>query len=134
MTQSKKSHNSTTQGMVGRTSLTSYLETVKGKKRTPNENAIRVTTAFTPRTTGAGDLKRITQEILKYAQEFDEQILRLPWDNNSEVGPIGLDDLANPHAMHDVIKLYFNNPLCKLATRSSSVRHWTTLFDKFGKI
>lgn len=99
------------QGNAGKSTLTSYLETVKGKQRTPNKNEIRVTTAFTPRTAGTGDYYiRVAQEILRYAQEFDAEILLLPWDSNTKLGPISVDDLANPNAMYDVIKYYFDKP------------------------
>jgi hypothetical protein len=74
------------QGNKGKASLTSHLETVKGKQRNPNKNTIRVTTAFTPRTAGTGDYRRVAQEILTCAKEFDEEILLLPWDNNSTLG------------------------------------------------
>jgi hypothetical protein len=91
----------TKQASTGKSTLTSYMEKVKGRQRTPNKNEIRVTTAFTPRTTGTGDYRRVAQEILKYAKEFDEEILLLPWDCNTKLGPIGLDDLANPNAMYE---------------------------------
>lgn len=100
----------TKQASTEKSTLTSYMEKVKGRQRTPNKNEIRVTTAFTPRTTGTGDYRRVAQEILKYAKEFDEEIILLPWDGNTKLGPIGLDDLANPNAMHDVIKAYFDKP------------------------
>lgn len=95
---------------TGRSSLTSYLETAKGKQRNHNKNDIRITTSFTPRTAGTGDFRRVAQEILRYASQFDTRVLLLPWDINSDLGPIHVDDLQNPHAFNDVIKFYVNKP------------------------
>lgn len=91
-------------------SLISYLETVKNKTRNPNLNSIRVTTSFTPRTSGAGDYKRVAKELLTYASEIDPSVLLLPWEDSFGGGPISLNDLGNPHTMLDVIKHYFDKP------------------------
>jgi hypothetical protein len=87
------------------------LDTAKGKQRRSNNNQIRVTASFTPRTSGTGDYKRIIKELLDYASEFDSNVLMLPWDDKSGLGPISPDDLANPKTMHDVIKHYFDKPM-----------------------
>jgi hypothetical protein len=90
--------------------LASYLQTAQGKQRSPNENSLRMTTSFTPRTTGTSDFKRVAKELLMYAMEFDPDVLLLPWDDNHGVGPISIDDLANPNTMFDVINYYFDKP------------------------
>lgn len=91
-------------------SLLNYLEKAKHKKRSPNLNTIRVTTSFTPRTAGFGDLKRVARELLSYAVDFDPSIMLLPWDNNFDGGPININDLSNPASMVDDIKYFFDKP------------------------
>lgn len=49
--------------------------------------------------------------MLDYASEFNSKVLMLPWDDKSGLGPISLEDLANPKMMHDVIKHYFDKPM-----------------------
>lgn len=93
-----------------RSSLMSYMETVIGKQRAVKANELRITTAFTPRTAGTGDFRRVAIKILKYTKEFNDDTLLLPWDKNSELGPISLEDLENPHTMYDIIKHYFDKP------------------------
>lgn len=97
-----------------RSSLTSDVETIKGNSRQLKKNKIRITMAFTPRTIGTGDFRRVAQEISKYTQDFNyATLLLLPcWDKNSELGRISLKDLENPHALHNVIKYYFDKRPC----------------------
>lgn len=93
-----------------RTSLASYMEAAKGKQRTPNSVLIRFTTSFTPRLSGAGEYKRVTKELLSYAKEIAPEVLLMPWDDNSGLGPIHEDDLANPKNFTDTIRHYFDKP------------------------
>jgi hypothetical protein len=109
----KKSNNKNmirNEATSDQSTLVSYLDTAKGKQRTKHKNQIRVTASFTPRTAGAGDYKRVIKELLDYARVFDPEVLMLPWDDNSGLGPIAPEDLANPKTMHDVIKYYFDKP------------------------
>lgn len=91
-------------------SLTSFAEKVRTNNRDANKNSIRVTFSFTPRTTGPEEFKRIAKELLSYANEIDDRVMLLPWEDSSIHGPIKLVDLANPRTMLDSIKLYFARP------------------------
>lgn len=93
-----------------KSSLTSYLEITKDSIRKQNQNSVRVNMSFTPRTSGFGELLRVAKEILTFGKEVDEKILLLSWDERAGVGPIHLDDLANPNKIGDNIKKYFDKP------------------------
>jgi hypothetical protein len=92
------------------TSLASYMEAAKGKQRTPNSVSIRFTTSFTPRLSGVGEYKRVAKELLAYAKEIAQEVLLLPWDDSSGLGPINIEDLANPKNFTDTIRHYFDKP------------------------
>ena len=91
-------------------SLASYAEMIKNKKRDPNENSIRVNFSLTPRTTGPEELKRIARELLGYANEMEHNVMLLPWVDSDIHSPIALDDLVNPCSMMNTISLYFDKP------------------------
>ena len=91
-------------------SLASYAEAATGKQRSPNNNSISVTTSFTPRLSGAGEYKRVAKELLAYAKEVAPEVMLLPWNDHSGLGPIKEEDLANPKNYMDTIKHYFDKP------------------------
>lgn len=95
---------------VQKSSLASYAEATTGKQRASNSMAIRVTTSFTPRLSGTGEFKRVAKELLGYAKEVVPEAMLLPWNDQSGLGPIQEDDLANPKNYMDTIKHYFNKP------------------------
>lgn len=66
--------------------------------------------AFTPRTQGYGEYTRIANEVLTFGTEIDSNIVMLPWDETSDMGPINNDDLANPQNLSNNIKTYFDKP------------------------
>lgn len=93
-----------------RLSLTSYLEIIKDNLRSENDTAIRMTMSFTPRSAGFGELTRIAKEISLLGSEIDKDILLLPWDKSCGMGPINIDDLANPKNLDKNIRKFFNKP------------------------
>jgi hypothetical protein len=95
---------------TNKASITSYMEAVKGKTRAANAYSIRLTTSFTPRTTGVGEFKRLAKELLNYSIQVASEALLLPWKDNTGNGPIKLEDLNNPMAFQDSIKDYFDKP------------------------
>ena len=97
-------------GNSSKSSLASFLEITKGKMRSKNEHSIRVTISFTPNTSGNGEYLRVARELLTFGREIDNDILLLPWVDSQELGPISIEDLANPKNLIDSIKKYFDKP------------------------
>jgi len=71
-------------------SLASFADKIKSRKRSPNANSVRVNMSFTPRMLGSEELKRIAREMLTYANEMDGNAMLLPWEDSEEYGPITL--------------------------------------------
>jgi hypothetical protein len=91
-------------------SLASYAAAATETQRSPNTNSISVTTSFTPRLSGAGEYKRVAKELLAYAKEIAPEVMMLPWNDHSGLGPIKEEDLANPKNYTDTIRHYFDKP------------------------
>jgi hypothetical protein len=107
-TQGQREKNETK--IAKQSSLASYAEAATGKQRSPNKNSISVTTSFTPRLSGAGEYKRVAKELLAYAKEIAPEVMMLPWNEHSGLGPIQEEDLVNPKNYMDTIKHYFHKP------------------------
>jgi hypothetical protein len=47
---------------------------------------------------------------LGYAKEVAPEVMMLPWNTHSSLGPIKEEDLENPRNYTDTIKQYFDKP------------------------
>jgi hypothetical protein len=110
ITQNQGPNERTTTTPATQSSLASYAAIATEKQRSPNSNSISITTSFTPRLSGAGEFKRVAKELLSYAKEIAPEVMLLPWNDHSGLGPIKEEDLANPKNYTDTIKHYFDKP------------------------
>lgn len=104
------SESSTNKEKNNQSSLTTFMEIVKGKRRSENKFSIRVTISFTPRTAGSGEYLRIAREMLSFGKEIDPNILLLPWADTQELGPLNFDDTVNTKPHGDNIRKYIHKP------------------------
>ena len=93
--------------------LPTFMEMLKKKKRKENQYQVRLNFSFTPRSATKGEIKRIAVELMQIAVSIDEKVLLLPWENvedSVDMGPINLEDLANPSAYVKEIIKYIHKP------------------------
>lgn len=93
--------------------IPTFLETLKGKKRSENKYSIRVNFSFNPKSGSRGELKRVAIELLELANRVDPNALLAPWENKDEelsMGPINLSDLHNPTTYIQEIIQYIHKP------------------------
>lgn len=92
--------------------IPTFLEAVKGKKRSENNFQVRLNFSYKPRTTTKGDVKRVATELLQIAMMADDKALLMPWQDqeDGDYGPINLEDMMNPKSFINEITQYIHKP------------------------
>jgi len=68
------------------------------------------------------DFKRAAIELLSFAESIDPTVLILPTKDDTDFGPINVEDLKNPKSyVFDIVKYIDKPPYAPIQTRSSYI-------------